>query len=428
MNRILLEQIKRNKQKGEFIYPYYGERSLAEVPSTILSIFGINHNRATLPSKFWRSQAQNCTKVIVFFVDGLGYHQFFRYSARYPLFKRFMERGEVFPITLVFPSTTAAGLTTMHTGLTPQEHGLPEWIVYFEEFDKIIATISFNALSQGKPDSLLQQGGTQKMLYEGTTIYEKLEEKRVKSFSFLPKDYAESTYSQVSQKGSVRIPYEGVSDLATKLQERVRAEQRSAYFFVYWPKIDKMSHLYGPAAKETYTEASLFSQIITEEFLKKFSAEEAENILVVLTADHGQVSIDPENITYLNRYSEITDLLSKDGMGNPIGVTGSPRDGFLFVEPQNVKKIMRRIENLMGKNAEIISTKEAIENALFGTGRTTERFKRRIGDILILPKLGHEIWYEHDLERPFSFLGHHGGLSEEEMIIPFAIVNMAKLL
>ncbi|MDP2641359.1 MAG: alkaline phosphatase family protein, partial [Candidatus Yanofskybacteria bacterium] len=274
-------QIRRDRKEREFVYPSYGKCSLAEVPSTILSLFGANPKRACLPVEFWKEQAQGSSKVVVFFIDGLGYHQFSRYAKQYSFFERIQERGEVFPITTVFPSTTAAGLTTMHTGLTPQEHGLPEWVVYFEEFGQVILTLPFTSLVEWEEtDSLLKQGGTPDMLYTGSTIYEQLQEEGVKSFVFIPKAYAESAYSQATQKGSKCVPYQQASDLAIQLREKIKEEQGPAYFFVYWPEIDSAGHAYGPEAPETSAAASLFSHILEEELFGKLSSQEAKDTLV----------------------------------------------------------------------------------------------------------------------------------------------------
>jgi hypothetical protein len=89
---------------------------------------------------------------------------------------------------------------------------------------------------------------------------------------------------------------------------------------------------------------------------------------------------------------------------------------------------MEELRKLINGNGEVISTQEAINRGLFGVGRVSERFQRRIGNVHIMPGPGSEVWYEHKPGERFSLLGHHGGLSEEEMIIPFAISRLSALL
>jgi hypothetical protein len=46
---------------------------------------------------------------------------------------------------------------------------------------------------------------------------------------------------------------------------------------------------------------------------------------------------------------------------------------------------------------------------------------------LVLPKPGNHIWYEHFPKETFLQLGTHGGLSEEEMIVPFGVAKISDL-
>ncbi len=424
----LLEHIKQEKQRGSFIYPFYERYSLAEFPHTVLSIFGIPQTREKLHIAFPSRHVNGIEKVVVLFVDGLSYKHFLDAERQLPLFKRLSEKGEVFPLTTVYPSTTAAALTTVHTGLTPQEHGLPEWLVYFEELNQAIFTLPFMPLSAEEPNSLLSQGGRPEMLYEGTTIYETLAKSGVKPFIFLSEEYAQGAYTKASQRGAEIVPCRPHIDVMQKLKEKLSEKTGPAYYFVYWPDIDTAGHVYSPESEEYRSEISLFSHLFLAEFLEKVDKEVAEKTLLLLTSDHGQVPMQPNRITYLNKNTNIMRSLQEGKSGNVIPPTGSPRDVFLFVKPLEVQKTMEELRKLINGNGEVISTRQAINRGLFGIGRVSERFQKRIGNVHIMPEPGSEVWYEHRPGERFSLLGHHGGLSEEEMIIPFAISRLSALL
>lgn len=136
-----LNRLRTRRLAQGFIPPAYEDSSIAEVGPTILKLFGVPTNRITLSQEITSTFKPN--NIIFFLVDGLGYEMFTQYSEDLPFFRKLTENGEVYPLTSVFPSTTSAALTAFHTGLTPQEHGLPEWNVYFEEFDSIIETLPF---------------------------------------------------------------------------------------------------------------------------------------------------------------------------------------------------------------------------------------------------------------------------------------------
>jgi hypothetical protein len=60
-----------------------------------------------------------------------------------------------------------------------------------------------------------------------------------------------------------------------------------------------------------------------------------------------------------------------------------------------------------------------IENGYFGERHVSEALKGRLGNLVILPFDGQCVWwYEKDLFE-IDFLGHHGGLTKQEMEIPF---------
>src|SRR3989344_2803977 len=144
-----IEKQIKEKQNGEFLYPRYESFCFSNIPSAVLYLLGLRKESplASILNKADITPA-NSKKVILFLVDGFGYKQWLKYADQYEFLKRFTEKGVVAPVTTVFPSTTAAALTTVHSGLTPQEHGLPEWWVYFDELDKIIVTLPFTPIGE----------------------------------------------------------------------------------------------------------------------------------------------------------------------------------------------------------------------------------------------------------------------------------------
>jgi plasmid stabilization system protein ParE len=108
--------------------------------------------------------------------------------------------------------------------------------------------------------------------------------------------------------------------------------------------------------------------------------------------------------------------------------TGSPRDVFLHIEPDRLEEIHDYLVQELGDQAYILKVTDAIEMNLFGGGQTHNSFHDRIGNLLILPRGNHTIWFEHVKGEKFSLKGHHGGLHKEEMLIPFAAANLANLI
>jgi hypothetical protein len=52
-----------------------------------------------------------------------------------------------------------------------------------------------------------------------------------------------------------------------------------------------------------------------------------------------------------------------------------------------------------------------------------EELRRRLGDILILPRLGHFVWWREPGVLVNTFNGHHGGLTAEEVITVLGAID-----
>lgn len=425
----ILEQIKKDKEQRNFIYPYYEKYSIAEVPPTILSMFDIPTKRKKLPASFFEKfGSKKYKKILFFFVDGLGYNHFKEYLPQIPFFQKIAEKGEVFPLTSVFPSTTPAALTTIHTNLTPQEHGLPEWTVYFEEFDRIIETFPFRPIQTVPREILMTMGGHPDMLYKGNTIYQMLAEHNITSYLFTAYEYATSAYSATIQKGSIVIPCTDYTDMFAKLIKFLKQEQDPSYFFVYWSHIDSIEHVFGPKSPEHQTALASFSKNMFEKLLSQLSTEVADDVLFLMTADHGQAGIKGEDIIYLNKYLPLEENYMKSPNDKTIQPTGAPHDVFLFIHPDKVDETIRLLRRELQDKADVETTEQAVKAGLFGINQPSERFLKRIGNVLILPHEGYHVWYKHAPNMHYGQRGIHGGLSEEEMIVPFVIAKLKDLI
>ena len=414
--------------KKDFVLPQYGERSLVEVPNTILSLFGVTTGRPILPDELYLANATGAKKVVLFFVDGLGFNQMSGLKDKIQLFDLLDRHGLVNPITTVFPSTTAAGLVTAHSGLTPQEHGLFEWSLFFEELDMVIETIPFKPYKTNQSDTLLASGGKPSMLYDGETVYEKLAHHGVPSFVFTKKGYASSAFSTATLRGSNVVPFSRGSDLMVRLRTMLREIKTPAYFFVYWDQVDATEHEFGPFSREHIAELNYFSYLITDEFLWKLNKKDAKDTCIFLTADHGQVKVESQNILQLDDYIDMDHYMLKNKLGLTIVPVGSARDVFLFVEQEKLDEAMKILTDKLSEKAMVIPIWEAIKQGLFGNGEPKEKFLRRSGNILILPHR-HGLLVSKSYRKDLSKLsGTHGGLSSEEMIIPFCSARLSDLV
>ena len=408
------------------VRPDYSGYCLSNVPSTIQSIFGVSQNRPVLPKDALGGvETSGIDNVILLLCDGLGYNEWKRQDA-----KGFMgalsKKGSVRPITTVFPSTTAAALTTISTGLTPQEHGLPEWYVYMQELGEIIVTLPFTRVGDRGRDTLEGEFNP-KALFDGRTIFQKLKEHGVSCTSLTNRTLAYTAYSTISRKGSGVVPYSAASDLTVSLRRLVEKSKGQNFFYAYWSFVDTIEHIYGPNTDEAEVEASVISHAFQEGFLSKLDKDAARRTLILVTADHGQVQIDPKQTLYMNRFGKLTRALSRSPSGEAIPPWGSARDAYLKVEEDKLEGTRQYLEKKLEGIASVMTTEDAIDQGLFGINRPTRKFRRRIGDLMILPHGTKTVWFRYKKGDPLNIRGHHGGLSRDEMTIPLAAARVSDI-
>src|SRR2546428_5225315 len=89
---------------GQLIFPRYDGFSFANIPDTVLALFGVDSGRPLLdevvlePMKPWKFE-----HVLVVLIDGLGFNQWTDRAVKHPFFRRLGESGSVTSLTAVFP-------------------------------------------------------------------------------------------------------------------------------------------------------------------------------------------------------------------------------------------------------------------------------------------------------------------------------------
>lgn len=423
-----IEKIVKKKTKEGFIYPRYDGYSFYNILPTIFALFGKDLGKPTLPQEIYQAYVGRNKKVILFLIDGFGFDQFIRLSKELPFLKNFTRGGNIYPITSIFPSTTSAALTTIHSGLTPQEHGLMEWYLYFDEIDQVIQTLPFSPVGRMQPPEALQMIGVNpQILFSGKTIYSKFKDEGIVPYLFLEEKYLQSSYTRLTSQDANIITWRQLNDLILSLQQIVTNGTSPFCAGVYLDLLDHTEHQFGKFSDQYFVEAKNLFKRLQKEFIEKIDPELAQDLIILITADHGQININPSDTVYLNDFPEITENLALSQNNKKILPWGSPRDLFLKIKDDKIEEVFSFLKKKFEDKALIIKSKKAFEQGFFGAGLPHPKFFDRIDDLLIIPFGNQTIWYEYLSGERLVFKGCHGGLSEEEMLIPFGIARALEL-
>jgi predicted AlkP superfamily pyrophosphatase or phosphodiesterase len=413
---------------GPFVLPRYDGYSFANVPTTVQRLLGVDPGRPGLAAAVPGLAGKRFDHVLLLLIDGIGFDAWTERTGELGFFRRLDGRGEVTSLTAIFPSTTAASLTTLATGLTPREHGLLEWNIFLPEIDEVIATLPFKRWHERHNDALERQGLDAAVLLEGTPIFERLAAHGIESLCFVHEGYANSAYSRASRRGSRTVPFATGPDLVDKLARAVNEATAPTFFYAYWDRFDLTAHQHSAFSSAARAELELIDRLFGERLPEQLTREAAARTLLLVTADHGHVDVRPEKTVYLTDYRQVLAALRRKRDGRAILPTGSMRDVFLHVEPAELEATKAFLDRCLEGKAEVWLTAEARDRGLFGPGPSAASFEARAGDLLILPYETSTVWAQYGgAPRPHRMRGHHGGLTPREMVIPFGVAMLDAL-
>jgi Uncharacterized proteins of the AP superfamily len=416
-------EILESSDLDKLVTPRYEDYSFANIPGTVKNVFGMDSEGSLPESVLSEVNQDGVEKVAVVFVDAFGYTQWKDYGRDLEFFENVIEHGKVTPLTAVYPSETAAAVTTINTGLTPLQHSVPSWRVYVEEIDEIVRTLPFTTMD--RQDLSEREDFSVDDLYKGTNIYNDLDSQGISSTAILPNDISDSDYNSTVMNDASIAGFENAFDMALKLRTKLENSNGKEYLHCYTGQVDSALHQYGPGSKEHFSQLESVSQALSKQLVEKVDEDTAEKTLMILVADHGQTKAD-SNIVDLLSFDMVKNNLEQDDSGDIILPTGGPRTAILHIEQGKVGKVKEFLDQEL--KAEVLRTEEAISKGLFGKGHASSR--NRFGDIIIIPKeSGKMIWYDYQEYKTYEkYKGHHGGMSKEEMLVPFAAVKLDELI
>ena len=418
LNSNASEVVDSAKFSQHFTRPCYENYCFSNIPGT-LELLLTGNGQNTLPMDTLSGLPTRYDRVVLFFIDAFGWRFFERYAERFGLLKTVLNEGVVSKMTAQFPSTTAAHVTCIHTRLPVGESGVYEWNYYEPLLDEIISPLLFSYAGDKPLRDTLKNSTTlpASAFFPTQTLYQSLQERGVTSHILQFQAYTPSTFSDVVFRGAQVHPYTTLQNALVYLSELLTAPARTPeYYFLYFDGCDTASHRYGPASQQL--EESLtacFRQI--ERLFYRHVRGKCGNTLFLLTADHGQIEVDPQRTYYLNEQApDILRFLKTNRRGAPLVPAGSSRDMFLHVQDEHIETVIGELRQRLAGRAEVYQTQELMEQNFFGP--VSPVFLARVGKVVILPYKNETVWWYEDGRFDMHFRGHHGGLTPEEMYIP----------
>ena len=399
--------------------PDCGGRCFDALPGTIEALLtGVAHG-ASLPLAPF-GLPERADRVALVYLDAFGW----RFLERHHGHRLFRRAGAVERLTSQFPSTTAAHVTTVHTGLPVAEHGVYEWFVLEPTLDRLIAPLLFAFAGDSERGTLGTAGlPLQAVFPDGSPLYRRLRAAGVAPVVVQPAAFTPTPATALIAPSALlaadaRMAAYASIDEAFELLVAAAVGEPRLFANVYLPHVDELMHQHGPD-HAFVDEAIEWTLDLLDEALNALPA----GTLVLLTADHGMAPVSPEASVYANElWPELAGLLRSGADGKPLAPAGSCRDLFLHTLPGRAEEVRDGLARRLEGVAEAHLTADLVAEGLFGPSPSA-RLLGRLADVVVLPYHGEAVYWHEPGRFEQRFFGQHGGLTPDEMEIPLVVLE-----
>jgi predicted AlkP superfamily pyrophosphatase or phosphodiesterase len=407
--------IERLRARG-FVPPDYDGGGLVNVAATVLDVLGVRD--ATDPPPLRALEAslrEGVRQVVVVLADGLGLAQLRALTASgdMPFVASILERArrhdraQLIEATTIFPSTTAAAITTLNTARTPQEHGNIAYFIWLDEFAAVTQMLRWGPAVTRRGSFFDDQRVDPREYVKVPSVHGRLRQHGGESWVIEPEIFHNEAMTRMHAAEAGFAGYYLPSSMSVRLRDLL--DQRPwgdapAYVYAYWAGIDSVAHVSGPQSADHASEAALFDKALE----RALASRSPGDTLVMLTADHGHAFTDPDKLIDLVGDEQLRSLLR-----NPIA--GEPRLAFLHTD--HADRVKQHLERRYPETFFFLDREEAIAAGLFGRG-APDIARQRIGEVLAMLGGDRAASIVKVDGQTFRHRGSHGGMSPEEMRIP----------
>lgn len=390
------------KVNEALVLPDYRGGSIVNLMSSIAGAFSQKAEYETLrllpPEKIKDSK-----NIVLMIIDGLGYEYLKRKGKSTILNKHCLGS-----ITSVFPPTTASAITTFLTGAAPQQHAFTGWYMHLKEVGAVSTILPFCPRFGGPPFSA-----------QGISIDAALDQKpfsgmiKAQNFSISHKDIAFSDFSKAMTGNSKVLPYGSLNRFFANIRKAIKSSNRRKYIYAYWPELDSLNHRYGVGHKKS----EKHFREIDKKIRGLIKSIEGTNTALIITADHGLINTSPERTIKLEDHPKMKECLS-------LPLCGEARAAYCYVHPEKAQQFESYVRKNMKQCCRLFKSRELIDKNYFGLFKPNPRLFDRVGDYTLIFKENYIIRdFIGKENKKEAVVGHHGGVSKEEMLVPLALVK-----
>jgi hypothetical protein len=396
-----VERVERWFRDGDLLHPFEGDAppSTVDLARAIASIGGVplsdqDTRAAELAERIGRDRP-----LLFVLVDGLGC-----------IFDELAKPGgllagaEGIQLRSVFPSTTAAALTTLATGAWPSQHGVPAWYTHLHRHDLTATILPF---VERDSERKLQEFGIRPS--EAFAYPSRMASIEGRLRTYHPRAISNSEFTSYQRGAAATDPYDHLRDAVESVVSRIVDQREGGIHYLYLPMLDSASHRDGPDAPATLRALEAVDEALT------VIAEAVDGrARIAISADHGEL-----HVTAAEKSLFLPDDPLLDDLHTP--PHGEPRVPMFCVKQGRQATFEGEFRERWGRHWALLTRAEAEEMQLFGPDPMSPLAAERIGSHLALSATKNVLVYGEAGNRVSALNGYHAGLRAEEMEIPLLL-------
>jgi Type I phosphodiesterase / nucleotide pyrophosphatase len=379
-----------------FVTPRYGDGALADLVPSVLGALGVagETDRVGLGLDGER-------RIAILLIDGMGADLVAARSEVAP----FLAAQSVQSLTAGFPSTTAASLASLGTGLPAGEHGLVGYLLAVPDHDRLMNPLKWRLMGEGPKVDLLKEIVPEKF-QPVQTAFERAAAAGVAVTQVAPMYQAGSGLTRAALRGGEFRPTFSSGDLADGVITALGAADRSLVY-AYHGDLDLTGHVRGPASESWALELQQIDLTI-----RLISERLPAGSALIVTADHGMVQVaDPVDF---DRRSEL--------QAGVRGLGGEPRARHVYTEAGAAEDVAAAWRDALGSDFTVLTRAEVIGAGWFGP-TVQPRVQPRIGDVVVVANGDRAVVRSAAEPLQSRLVGHHGSLTPAEMLVPLYTIR-----
>ena len=354
------------------------------IPNSILSYFGLEkcNQSNVLVDEYLRKY--NPKNIVLIICDGMGND----FLNEYLPDNNFLRKNIKSVISSVFPTTTTSAITSLITGLYPNEHCWLGFDNYISELDKVVSMF----LNKEKDtDYIFSIPNICRIIFPYKTIIEKINESGIANATYISKNAIDANER-----------YSSFDEICTIIKD-ICDNNKKNYVFAHYENPDYLMHKYGIDSSEVIQNVEYISRKIEEMFFC------LNDTLLIISADHGLFDND---YIYIEDDTDFFECLLHT-------TSIASRASMFFLKHGYEDKFLEYFNKKYKNFFLLLSKKEILEKKLFGIGTDNEKFESCLGDYIAISISNYSFKY---IRKGSKTLASHSGLTENEVDVPLVMV------